>query len=211
MRSRFLLPWFFFFLVSGLQADLTSPQENQTQCRLTPKDSDFCFLEVRAAYFYPTSNEFRGFYPGGVIWGLEFDCQAMESLYWWLSAEYFRKDGKTNLGSSTNVAVVPLNAGFKWCYTEYWLQPYLGLGIETTYLREKVNSPNLLHSTAFWTFGLRFKSGFFARFYDHFFLDFFADYSLKCANLHKASHSSVTIDSPNTSHFSFGGGLGYAF
>ena len=168
-------------------------------------------MEFRAAYLYPTSNHFRTYYPGGVVWGLEFDCRFVEDFYAWISTEYFSKDGKTSSGSSTNLILVPINTGIKWLYTKYIVQPYLGLGLETSYFREKVNSPLLIHSLSFWDFGLRFKTGFLVRIFENFYTDFYADYSLKCANLHKPSHPSVIVLKPNTNHFSFGGGLGYAF
>ena len=194
--------------ISSLQADQA---EIQSKPCSEKSYADFYFLEIRAAYLYPSSNHFRTYYSGGLSWGAELDCRFAKYFYTWISAEYFSKDGKTSTDSSTNLILVPINAGIKWLYSNSFVQPYLGLGLETSYLREKIDSPLLLHSLSFWNFGLRFKTGFLIRIFEYFYTNIYLDYSLKCANLHKPTHSSVIVLNPNTSHFSFGGGFGYAF
>ncbi len=174
--------------------------------------ADFCFLKVRSGYFYPTSNNFRSFYPSGPIWSLEWDCRIQTHLYSWVSAGYFHKRGQTNLHRPTKLTLAPLSAGIMWLYNAYqWLQPYFGGGAQFLYARELTASPDLIHSVHNWDFGVQLKSGILIQLFDHFSIDFYADYFCKCARIYAPSHHSVNIENPNMNYFNFGGALGVVF
>lgn len=208
-------------LISSLLFSLAAEQVAFPEKGMTPDQSvqkdkatqpDFCFLEARAAYFYPTGHKFREVYSGAGVYGLEFDCRVVKYLYGWVGADYLGKSGKTSAGNSTKITIVPFSTGLKWLYTAHSVvQPYLGVGIETMYLRVKTDSASLIHSKASWGVGGRFKAGMLIRYVDYMFVDLFADYSLRSISLEGSSSRCLTVNRPDISGFSFGGGLGYFF
>ena len=175
----------------------------------------FCFIEVRAADFVPTGHSFQSIYSSGGLLGVEFDCRICKQLYGWVGASYWRNKGRAEPDRTASYCtIVPINAGLKWIYSIYQVQPYLGVGVEYSYGHEETNSPYLAHSRLGWGWGGVFKTGFLVYFANHFLLDFYADYSLRALQLNDFSASSPhleLIDSVNLSGFTFGGGLGYGF
>lgn len=204
-----------YFPVSSC-AEKNASQEKMNSETQFPQ---FCFLEFRGAYFLSTSHSLREIYSPAALCGLEFDCHLYKQLYAWVGAGYLKRRGTSRpTNTTTTLTLVPINAGMKWIYTMYRVQPYLGVGAEATYGHEKVRNPPdtsiFIPSRSDWAWGGIFKIGFLVYFVDHLFLDFYTDYSLRTLNLKKLSSSSPHLEfvnSVNLSGFSFGAGLGYGF
>ena len=116
-------------LISSLLFSLAAEQVAFPEKGMTPDQSvqkdkatqpDFCFLEARAAYFYPTGHKFREVYSGAGVYGLEFDCRVVKYLYGWVGADYLGKSGKTSAGNSTKITAFmfpPCNTNVCSCDT----------------------------------------------------------------------------------------------
>lgn len=174
-----------------------------------------CFLTFRGAYFDPTGGAFRKVYSSGAIYGFEFDYQIENDFYGWAAINYFNKTGKTTAEHCyTDLSMLPITIGLKWLYRRYRVQPYIGLGLNLTYLHEITHDPTLAHVQAVWNAGGIAKTGLFIRLVDEFLIEFYADYSFSKVRLHRSPFYAKRIDlvhSANLSGFSFGTGLGYEF
>ena len=169
------------------------------------------FAEAKASYFYPTGGAFREVYSGGALYGLEFDCQAWKQLYVWADICYFTKTGHTVSDQDyTRLTMVPISSGLKYIYNKHRAQPYVGIGVETTYLQIHTNSQYLIRSNSNWGIGGIFKAGVFIVPYRSIVVDLYVDYSQM--KVYMSSHNkSVVVQSANLSGVSFGGGVGYRF
>jgi hypothetical protein len=202
----------FFFLLSSsvIFSKEDQPIDLEKKEIESKANSDLYMAEFSAAYFYPVGKEFRSFYDGGVIWGLEFDYKVHKYLYVWNEADFFSKKGKDCLGKTLKLLVVPLSVGLKWVYPESGWRPYLGVGLEASYFSEKTKDRCLIHSLHMWDLGVRFKSGMLFLFKELYFVNLFADYSLRKV-LHRTEHDSVVLKNPNVDNCSFGGAFGVSF
>jgi hypothetical protein len=173
-------------------------------------------VEAKAAYFYPTSHEFREIYSDGGIYGLEVSCQAWRGFYPWFSASIVHKSGHSITTSplvssdSTRITLVPLGLGLKYLYPINFVDLYAGVGILGTYVHIKDNSPFVIRSSSKWGVGGIAKIGAIFN-YKSFFVDLFSDYSYTKVDFHNTNHGQVVRHRANISDWSIGAGIGYRF
>ena len=171
-----------------------------------------CFLEGKIGYFLPTNNRFQKIYPGGPIYGLEFDYQIWNPIYSWIEIDYFTKTGRTEeSGDHTQIQLVQLSLGFQWIYNQHWIQPYIGAGPQATYLNSHVDSEFLIRKESKWGIGALFKTGFVAKISKAFLIDLFTNYSWQTMDMHRPHQKKLVTHKANVSGFSFGGGIRYRF
>jgi outer membrane protein W len=165
------------------------------------------FIEARGNY--PSLREFRKFYENTGTYGLEFDFQAVDQFYGWVGAYYGSHNGKTIHDKNQNrVALLPVNLGMKYIAMARLVQPYIGVGAETTYLRDRGFGARRKEN---WGLGPIFKGGLIVNASERSFIDVYADYSLMGMHWHKNSDKYVVIEKKDVSGFSFGGGFGRRF
>ena len=167
-------------------------------------------LEGKAGYFYPTDSTIRGIIGEGGVYSLEGNFSLSDCLYGFVSGGYFYKSGQSTLtDSKTKVTLVPLNFGLKYFYRCFCLKPYLGFGLNVSYLHTENDSPFVIHTRTKWDAGFIAKGGFLYDITRCFFLDVFVDYTY--LKMHFKSGDGVIGRDADLSSVAVGGGLGYRF
>lgn len=170
--------------------------------------------ELRAGYFYPTSNLLRKIYHyGGVEGEIESTGAIDEDWQGWGNVGYFARKGRSlGLGDKTRVSIVPISAGVKYLL---WpcecIRPYVGAGIAYTYLNTWDDSDFVRRHVKKGTIGFVIKSGAYVDLSCNFFLDCFLDYYYQRMNFHSDPDAGVQRHSVDVGGFKAGVGLGYAF
>jgi hypothetical protein len=186
---------FLFFILLGLSLQLHAADVR---------------LEAKAAYFAPTNQTFRQIYGGGGLYNLEFSAQTWGGLYAWGSAGFFRQSGYSIGGHDrTSITFVPLGIGLKYLFTCKNTRPYLGIGIQPTYLHIRDDSPYVIPSSNKWGVSGIIKSGLMIDLTDRLFFDLFVDYSF--IKVPFSNQGPILRNAADLSGFSFGGGLGRRF
>lgn len=170
-------------------------------------------LEIKASYFIPTNGQFKKVYGSGGLYGAEYSIQTREDLYAWTSFSYFGKSGYSiGLHDSSHLYMLPMAAGLKYIHQFHCFNMYVGMGAAGTYLNISDHSKYAHSKTVNWGFGGIAKTGIFAKFTQHFFLDLFAEYSFVWTG--KPDYHSNPFVYPqrtNLSGWSFGGSIGAYF
>lgn len=189
------------------------PYENHATLEdKTPESVSNLTLEVKAAYFIPTSSTTRDIYGDSAITGLSFHFPIYYDLIGWIQTSYLKAKGKTlGLSNKTTMQLVPFVAGLNFAPRWGWFQPYIGLGIEPAYLHVENSSPYMIHKSAKWgvggiaIFGMMFNLPY------SLFLDFFGEYSYLKIPFHDSNHGKVVPRTADVSGVDFGAGIGYRF
>jgi|JI9StandDraft_1071089.scaffolds.fasta_scaffold54758_1 hypothetical protein len=197
-----------------LQEDVRGKKEEPIPCQKREKEF---FIEAKAGYFWPFSSLFSDIYGGSGIYGLEFlmalpscDNPFYNALHAWLGVDYFEKSGQT-LGDprfSTKLVMVPITFGVKWMPSLAYsfnkecslkIRPYLGIGMEVSYLSVKNHTP--VSPTTFYNWGVGgiLQAGALFDITKWFFIDIFSTFSY------------IRVDSVNISGGSLGAGLGVSW
>lgn len=174
------------------------------------------FLEGKAAYFRPTSKDFKSIYgQGGGLYGAELSCQGWKDLYVWLSGEYYSTTGNSCLGYSTKVYLIPFGAGLKYL-KQFKMDDlrsigmYGGAGALGTYLHTIDSSPFALTTIPRWGFGAILKTGILFIIKPIFF-DVFTNYSFQNFQGNTSSDPVLYANDVNINGWSFGGAFGRKF
>lgn len=167
-------------------------------------------IEGKAAYFYPTNHLYRKIYSGGGLYGLELNGKVYSDLYGWTSVNILYSKGKSYpCGYRTDIAQVPIDLGVKYAPRIDRYQPYVGVGVLTTYMHIHDHAAFVKKKIVHWGVGAIFKVGCLVELPQNLFLDFFTNYSSIWVN--PPVHRRSCPHKANLSGFSFGGGLGYGF
>lgn len=171
-----------------------------------------CFLEGKVGYFLPTGSRFKKSFSGNAIYGVEFDIHVKKAIYSWMGIDYFYQSGKATNGSSGNIQMGRLNAGFMLVSPYFeMVQPYLGAGPQLTYIHTHVNDPFLIHNEGNWGAGGLFRTGIWIKPICHLLIDIFANYSQQTISMDSTKNKPVIARRADVSGFSFGAGLAYMF
>lgn len=171
-----------------------------------------CLLEAEAAYYYPTSDDFREIYSGSGIYGLELSVQSWRNLYPWISGNIFVQSSHSiGLKNNTEIFFIPIGVGLKYLYNVKFGNLYLGAGALPTYLHIHDHSHFVTRTISKWGCGGIIKSGIIINLPKSFFLNIFTNYSYIKIPYHNTWHDLVYTNSANLSGLSFGGALGYRF
>lgn len=166
--------------------------------------------EVRAGYFYPTSDLLRKIYSqGGAEEEIEISGLFYEQWQAWGNVGYFGKNGRSlGLRERTEIRLIPLSLGIKYVLLpSACIHPYLGLGASYTFFHVRNHSDYVKRSVSRGNMGFVVKSGFNIDLACHYFLDLFADYYYQYINLH-SNNERHSID---IGGFKVGAGIGYRF
>lgn len=169
------------------------------------------FTEVKAAYFRPTAREFRSLYSDSGLYGIELTGQVWRGLYAWGSTDCFYQTGKSTLGNSTKVTMVPIGLGLKYLIPVKEADVYFGAGILGTYLHTHDRSPYVIQHNSHWGVGAILKAGVFLLAKEHLFFDLFTNYSFTKVNFHDTDGGKVIPLQADISGWSIGAGIGYRF
>lgn len=200
-----------------LQAQNFEDQSNieysssESSCSLDSISNQF-LLEAKAAYFRPTAHLFREIYGEGGIYGLEFSIQSWKNLYTWTSVSCFAKSG-SSIGehNKTNLIYVPICLGIKYLFPVKNWYFFLGAGAIAGYLHIHDHSPFVIQKVVKWGAGGIVKANALYNVSNHFFLDFFTDYSFLKIDFHKTNHGTVIRHHADLSGWSISAGLGVRF
>lgn len=166
--------------------------------------------EIKAGYFFPTSSDFRDIYCGTGMYSFELTTSGWGCLRPFASVGYAYTSGKSNLGTHTNVTLVPINAGLKamtcWGCTE----PYIGLGVEGMYLKTKDKSSFVEQQRSNWGVGGVAKAGFWTCLPCDWFLDAFVDFHFAWIDFKNGTPLTIGLNA-NVSGLAFGLGIGKSF
>ncbi len=150
--------------------------------------------ELRAGYFYPTSQTFRDIYKSGGVEG-EFEIAAIFKQNWiaFGNVSYFPKTGSSiGFNDKTTISMVPLSLGFKYQFLVCNpIQPYLGGGVTYTFLDIKNYSDYVKKHVHKSGFGFVIKSGAYVNLSERFLLDLFLDYYYQQVNFYTNHHADV--------------------
>ena len=165
-------------------------------------------LEVKGAFYYPTSGEFRDIYSTGGMFGAEASIQTWRQLYTWTSGSFFIKEGRSiGLKNQTRIAFYPLGVGIKYLFPVSWADFYLGGGPLAVYMHIHDHSPGVVQKTCRWGGGGIVKGGvIMTPFNRRFFFDFFTDYSFLYVPVEK--HHGLYRHRADLSGWSIGLGIG---
>ncbi len=120
----------------------------------------FCILHadtyttVRGAYYYPTSSRFREIYSDASIYELELDMSVYDDLYAWISYGTLIASGKSiPFGCETELFILPLKLGLKYCLKGEYLGVYSGLGAVGAYTKIQNNASFANQRRTSWDLG----------------------------------------------------------
>jgi hypothetical protein len=170
-------------------------------------------LEFKGAGFFPTNDCFKGIYgKSGALWGAELTFQLCDDFYGFASIDYFQKKG-TSIGlcNDTKVQLVPMALGLKYIRPCQWMDWYLGLGFQPTYISTNNCSEYVLTKQSRWGFGGVVKGGTYIDLSCNFVLDLFVGYSFVKAGCKPICAQNVVPLKVNVSGVILGGGIGYKF
>ena len=182
--------------------------------RVQANEKHDVLLKVKGAYFYPSSHDFREIYGNGTGQvGGELDIKAVTNFYVWLSGDWSGAKGHSiGLESCTYVSLTSFALGLMYMYPVRYIDFYLGIGPQTSWVHTNNSSSFVAHSIDRWSWGGIVKSGMLINWF-HGFIDIFANYS-QMSNIHTGTHQGARVvqgGSGNTSGLSVGLGLGYRF
>lgn len=172
-------------------------------------------VEGKVSYFYLTDSTSRGLFDDRILYGVEgFSGRRVaqgHSLFGYASLSLYPASGKTNLGTKTEILVIPVELGLKYLLAiQKYINLYLGVGVTPFYVHEKNNSPFVIRKRSKWDTGGTFKGGvLISPKTKLFFFDGFLAYYLLTS---KFPDSDKTIGRKgDASALSVGGGLGWRF
>lgn len=94
-------------------------------------------LELKAAYFYPTEQDFLDIYGGGPRYGAEVDIGLWKGFDVWLGGSYFSKAGElTFTKEKTELRIIPIGAGLKYLWTKGVVRVYTAAGLSSFQYKE---------------------------------------------------------------------------
>ncbi len=173
------------------------------------------FLEGKAAYFLPTSGDFKRIYGGSGLYGIEMTVQAWRELHVWTSVDFFTKRGHSSSGYNTKVFFIPIGFGLKYLKlfsidaSRSW-GIYGGIGGLGVYLHTKDVSPYVVKRLHQWGGGGIAKTGVML-IKDLFLIDLFVNYSFSIFGGHRSSDPLIYSNDTTICGWSFGGALGRQF
>lgn len=219
MNRKFPLVLFFvlsFQIYAQSEPDQHLVQEEKTYNQPQENSQLNHSLLLKFSYFYPSAQKFRDLYSSGLSYGLKYNSKVRRHFSLWAEVDFFSKKGKTipssSCGYPTRITLIPLSTGLKFVYQKELFVPYIGAGVEVTWMQVHTRSPFLVHKNSKWGIGGVFKAGVLLIPYSDFVLDFFIDYSLLTIKLAKPNHHPfVQVSKSNLDHFNFGTALGISF
>lgn len=172
-------------------------------------DSGCCYwdIELRTAYFYPTSKLERTIYDGARFdVEIELSAPLCDSWEFWGNFTYFTKEGKSEgLNLDTRLTLYPLSLGVKYVYQVCGCSPlslYAGIGVNYTWMHIHDDTSVARSNTNKSRLGGTVKAGAYYQINERFFSDLFIDYLYIPMNLANVY---------NVGGFRFGIGLGTHF
>jgi len=170
-------------------------------------------LELRGAYYYPTSDLFRDIYKGAGMGSVELSVQAGKGFYPWLSFSYIGASGvSTDEHEKTRIYMLPIGLGLKYIFLrDRRLRPYLGLGMVVAYSHLFNDTDLIDRIQTDWSIGGIAKVGALAFATRRLFFDLFIDYTYLKANYGSSNGDGVFSNKVNLSGLAFGGGIGIRF
>jgi len=108
------------------------------------------------------------------------------------------------LNDKADLWMVPLIAGLQLSPKFGRFQPFLGAGVDGTYLHVTVDSPYMIPSEGKWGLGSIYTAGALIHLTNSFFIDIFGTYSLIKVYFHDTDHGKVVPQAANISGYSVG-------
>lgn len=179
-----------------------------------PKDAS---LEVRAAYFRPTSKKVRDIYSDGwATYEARGSVDFCNNLQVWLGLDWSHKEGRSlGLRDKTKLHLIPVTLGVKYVFDiAPCTQFYVGGGACYSFLKIHDHSPYVHQHISKRTWGGIAEAGATYYFGCNFFADIFVDYIYQKFNFSNSGSgysSYVERHDVDLSGFKVGGGLGVTF
>lgn len=173
------------------------------------------WAEARAAYIHPTGGRFSTIYNDSGCYGAKLTASIWEDLQGWFTVDGYSLKGRSiGLRNGTDLDCVPLGLGVQYMFRNFPLccvDLYAGAGVDLSLFSIHDHSPYVIQKINKSAWGGRFLGGAIINCTEHFFFDFFVEYTYERLSYDHGFVDGVYTSSADVSHVNAGIGIGYRF